>query len=510
MKFSSSRINCFYFLIDKARIDKYIITIILLCIKAFKCKSRGGGENMQQMSRSQVVSPIEAIIMILLLLSGIGFGIIKLQLVPHVPVILAILFLLSYGIVKKIKVKDLETALVEGAKSGVGAVLIFLFIGVLISSWMVGGTIPTFIYLALELISGKWFYAIVFVLTACIGLGIGSSLTTAATVGVAFISIADVFGLSSAITAGAIVSGAFLGDKMSPLSDTTTLAAATVKVDLFEHIKNMTWTTVPAFILSFLLFLMLSPSDIAGNFGQVIMIQEELRYLNLVHWYSLIPFFVLAVLAFKKVPSVITLGSSSLTALGISLLITDKESWAEIPSILYSGFKVDTEMEVVHSLLSRGGVESMFFSISLVLLALSMGGILSRIGILSVFFSLFIKGTAKVSVLITSTVATALGINILVGEQYLSIIMTGNLFEPYYQKAGLHPKNLSRALEDAGTVINPLVPWGVCGVFLTGVLGVQTIEYAMFAFFCILSPILTIVAGWTKISIKMIEQKAAA
>ncbi len=451
------------------------------------------------------INPIEACMVTILMLFGIGYSIIKLELVPHVPISIAILFLLAYGIVKRVKMKELESSLVEGARSGLGAVFIFLFIGMLISTWMAGGTIPTFIYLAFDLISGKWFFALVFVITAVIGFGIGSSLTTAATIGTAFMSISAAFGMSPAITAGAIVSGAFFGDKMSPLSDTTTLASATAKVDLFEHIKNMSWTTVPAFILSFVLFFILSPAEVGLDFQEAEGIKQELIQMNLVHWYSLIPFIILVILALKKVPALFTLGSSSLAALIISLLLTEKEKWSQLLAILYSGYHAETQMEVVETLLSRGGMESMLFSISLVLLSLAMGGLLFRLGILPAILSVVIKGVEKTSVLICSTAASAIGINFILGEQYLSIILTGNTFEAYYRKAGLHPKNLSRILEDAGTVINPLVPWSVCGVFLTGVLGVPTSEYAMFAFFCLASPILTIIAGLSNFSIAKIK-----
>ncbi|WP_404331290.1 Na+/H+ antiporter NhaC [Mesobacillus maritimus] len=455
------------------------------------------------------INPIEACFVTILMLVGIGFSIIKLELVPHIPVSIVILFLLVYGVIKRVKLKDLESSLVEGARSGVGAVLIFFFIGILISSWMASGTIPTFIFLAFDIISGKWFYALVFVITAAVGLGIGSSLTTAATIGTAFISIAGAFGMSPAIAAGAIVSGAFFGDKMSPLSDTTTLASSTAKVDLFEHIKNMAWTTIPAFIVSLLLFFILSPADAGMDYQEANLIKQELLAMNLVHWYSLIPFGVLVVMALRKIPAIFTIGSSALTALMISLVITEKEKWTDIPSILYSGFHPETNIEVVDSLLSRGGIESMLFSVSLVLLALSMGGLLFGLGILPAIISLFIKGVEKASVLVCSTAASAIGINFIIGEQYLSIILTGNTFEAYFRKAGLHPKNLSRILEDAGTVVNPLVPWSVCGVFLAGVLGVPTAEYALFSFFCLASPILTILAGLFNVSITKDGEKIA-
>lgn len=452
----------------------------------------------------------EAVAVIFLLLTGISFGMIKLELVPHIPVMLGIGALIVYGLLKKINMNVLENSMVEGAKAGLGAVMIFFFIGMLVSSWMAAGTIPTLIHLAFELVTGKWFYAIVFVVTSIVGISIGSSLTTSAVIGVAFIAVSETLGLSSAITAGAVVSGAFFGDKMSPLSDTTILASSTVNVDIFEHIKNMAWTTIPAFLISLILFAVLSPEIGSADFTKLNELQSVLIKMNLVHWYSLIPLLIIAILAMKKVSSILTLGAGTLSAMAISLLIQEKSNWASLPGILFSGYKSQSGNEQLDSLLSRGGIESMLFSMSLVLLALSMGGLLFKLGVLQALLQGLTNSLKKVPVLIGSAALSAIGINFLVGEQYLSILLTGNAFAGHFQKAGLHPKNLSRVLEDAGTVINPLVPWSVCGVFLTGVLGVSTIEYVPFAFFCLLSPILTVAAGFTGLSVTRMERKAVA
>jgi Na+:H+ antiporter, NhaC family len=452
----------------------------------------------------------EAAAVILLLLTGISFGMIKLELVPHIPVMLGIGALIVYGLIKKINMNVLENSMIEGAKAGLGAVMIFFFIGMLVSSWIAAGTIPTLIYLAFELVTGKWFYAIVFIVTSVVGLSIGSSLTTSAVIGVAFIAVSETLGLSSAITAGAVVSGAFLGDKMSPLSDTTILASSTVNVDIFDHIKNMAWTTIPAFLISVLLFAVLSPEISSADFTKLNELQNDLIEMDLVHWYSLIPLLIIAILAMKKVSSIITLGAGTLSAMAISLLIVGKSNWAPLPGILFSGYKSQSGNEQLDSLLSRGGIESMLFSMSLVILALSMGGLLFKLGVLPALLQGLTSSLKKLPVLIGSAALSAIGINFLIGEQYLSILLTGNTFAGHFKEAGLHPKNLSRVLEDAGTVINPLVPWSVCGVFLTGVLGVNTIEYVPFAFFCLLSPVLTLAAGFTGITVTRMERKAVA
>lgn len=447
------------------------------------------------------VGPVEALIVVMILFIGIGFSIIKYEAVPHAPIALAIFALMVYGLIRKVSVKDLETGLIDGAKSGLGAVFLFFFIGMLISSWMAAGTIPTFIYLAMEAVNGKFFFAVVFIVTSVIGMSIGSSLTTAATLGVAFIGVSSALGLSPAITAGAVVSGAFFGDKMSPLSDTTNLASMVVKVDLFDHIKNMMWTTVPAFIISAVLFAFLSPKKAAASFDNIAMLKRSLLELNLVHWYSVIPFLVLAVLAIKRVSAIFTLSFGIFTGIIVSLFIEKDFGLKQVLSLLFDGYKSDSGVEVIDSLLTRGGMESMFFSISLVLLALGLGGLLFKLGILPALLEGVQRFLTRVSVLIGATALAAIGVNFLVGEQYLSILLPGNAFQDAYAKAGLHPKNLSRVLEDAGAVVNPLVPWSVCGVFLTSVLGVATVDYVPFAFFCLLSPLLTVIYGMTGFTI---------
>lgn len=447
------------------------------------------------------LKPLEALFIMLIILGGISFSIIQLEAVPHTPIILAIFFLLIYGIVKRVPVKELENGMVEGAKSGLGAVMLFFFIGMLISSWMASGTIPTFIYFALEIVNGNYFYCVVFAVTALVGVSIGSSLTTAATLGVAFISVSTALDLSLSITAGAIISGAFFGDKMSPLSDTTNLSSMVVKVDLFEHIKNMMWTTIPAFVISFILFAILSPKEAGATFEKIVLLKTALNDLNLVHLYSLIPFFVLSILAIRKVSAILTLTAGIASALILAWVVQEEFSFQIMMKLLFSGYPSESGIEEIDSLLGRGGIESMFFSISLVLLALSLGGLFFKLGIIPALLEGVSKFLYKVPMLILSTATTAIGINFLVGEQYLSILLTGNTFEKSFKRAGLHLKNLSRILEDAGTVINPLVPWGVCGVFLTGVLGVATVDYLPFTFFCLLSPILTIIYGFTGFSI---------
>ncbi|MEI4770793.1 Na+/H+ antiporter NhaC [Psychrobacillus sp. FJAT-51614] len=450
---------------------------------------------------------LESVLLTLSIISIMGVFIIKFDAVPHMPVLLAILLLITYGLFKKVPYKQLEDGLVEGSKAGLGAIFIFFFIGILISSWMIGGTIPTLIYLGFQFISPHFFYAIVFIITCIIGLSIGSSLTTVATVGVAFIGMAGAMDISLAITAGAIVSGAFFGDKMSPLSDTTNLASAIVHVDLFEHIKNMGWTTIPAFFISLVVYCILSPSKDLQNLEEISVFQEGLLQTGMIHWYTLLPLVLLIVLSIKKVPAVLSLALTSITAIIVSYFHLHL-TVGEILNILFSGYTSQTGIEVIDSLLSRGGMNSMMFTIGLVLLALSMGGLLFTLGIVQSLLMKVESLLKSVGSVISAAAFTAIGVNTLIGEQYLSILLTGDAFQAQFQKVGLANKNLARVMEDAGTVVNPLVPWSVCGIFITNVLAVSTIDYLPFAFFCLLCPILTIIFGLTGKTLTYIKENS--
>lgn len=437
----------------------------------------------------------ESLIITFIILALISYSIIFAGSVPHIPLLLSVLVLLLYGKLKKIPFKHLEDGIAEGAKSGIGAVFLFFFIGILIASWLMSGTIPTLIFLGFELVTPKFFYAIVFITASIVGICVGSSLTTVATVGVAFIGIAGAIDVSLAITAGAIVSGAFFGDKMSPLSDTTNLASAIVQVDLFDHIRNMGWTTIPAFIISLILYGFLSPTVTASEFDKIEIFQQQLSETNLVHWYSMIPLVLLLVLILMKIPALLSLAAGAASAVIISF-IHNPQSFSKMIEVLFKGYVSTTGSSDIDALLTGGGMESMMFTVGIVILALSMGGLLFTLGIVPRLLASFANMLKKVSAVIAASALCAIGINMVVGEQYLSILLTGEAFQSQYKKVGLANKNLSRVLEDAGTVINPLVPWSICGVFITSVLGVSTLEYLPFVFFCLLSPILTVLYGF--------------
>lgn len=445
----------------------------------------------------QKPSLLEAILVTFVIVFIMNISILKFDSAPHIPLIISILFLMIYGLIKRVSYKELEQGITEGALVGIAATFLFFFIGMLIASWMMAGTIPTLIYVGFNIVTPKFFLAIVFIVTAIVGISVGSSLTTVGTVGVAFIGIASAIDISLAMTAGAIVSGAFFGDKMSPLSDTTNMASSILQVDLFDHIKNMGWTTLPAFIISFILFAILSPDISAADITNMEAFKQGLLDTGLVHWYAaVIPIVVLIVFSLMKAPALLALAAGTLSAIIVSFFHTI-HPLKDLLGILFEGFTSNTGVEEIDELLTRGGMESMFFTIGIVLLALSLGGLLFTLGIVPKLLSAIEKSLKKVSSVIVASALTAIGINVLIGEQYLSILLTGETYQAQYKKVGLDAINLSRVSEDAGTVVNPLVPWSVCGVFITKVLEVPTVAYLPFAFFCLLTPILTILFGIT-------------
>lgn len=439
----------------------------------------------------------EAVISILIVFFILGFPMIAIRdMVPHIPILLALICLIVYGRARGISFGKMQDSMAESVHTSMGAIYLFFFIGILVTALMISGAIPSLIYFSLNIISSKTFYLSSFLATAIIGIAIGSSLTTVATLGVALMSISNAFGLNPAITAGAIVSGAFFGDKMSPLSDTTGIAASIVGIDLFDHIKNMMYTTIPAFIVSAIAFTLMSLGQDAASLDGIESFRSSILATGLVHSYSLLAFGVLILLSIRRIPAVLTLIYTSLASLLISKLHSSY-SMGQLAKFFFDGFSMDGLSQDIGSLVSRGGISSMFFTMTIVILALSLGGLLFGLGIIPSILSSLNQVLDSPSRVSTCVVATALGVNLIVGEQYLSILLAGKTFKPIYDQLGLHPKNLSRTLEDSGTVINPLVPWGVCGAFSTSMLGVATLAYLPFAIFCYTSLILTVIVGLT-------------
>lgn len=421
---------------------------------------------------------------------------IGLEWVPHLPLLAIISGLLWYGKIKGVAANAMQQAMANGVMSGIGALYLFFFIGLMVSALMLSGSIPTLMYYGFEFLSAQHFYLSAFVLTALVGIAIGSSLTTVATLGVAFIGMGGAFEANPAIIAGAVVSGAFFGDKMSPLSDTTSIAAAIVDVDLFDHIKNMMYTTIPAFIVSALAFWYLGNASSHADLSAIVTFKQQLQQSGLVHFYALLPFVVLLVLAMRKTNALYTI----IASIGTALIITyfhSSPSLKSLGGVFYAGYQVAEGVDLgdVGRLISRGGIEKMFFSQTIVILALSLGGLLSALGVVPALLEGISGFLTNARRAVLAAAGTSLGVNVLIGEQYLSLLLSGNAFRPVFQTLNIPAKNLARTIEDAGTVINPLVPWSVCGVFISHMLGVSVVTYLPYAFFCYISLLITLAFG---------------
>ena len=441
------------------------------------------------------IKKTEAILIILttLIIRG-GIMIFVKDAPPHIAVLCSIIVLLIYGLIRGIKYKDMQAAMAISVHSSIGAIYLFFFIGILITALMSSGAIPSLMYYGFYIISAKFFYLSAFLISSIIGIAIGSSLTTVSTIGVALLGISQAFSLDTSITVGAIVSGAFFGDKMSPLSDTTSTAASVVGIDLFTHIKNMTKTTIPVFIISSGIYALLSQNINIKSLENIKEFQESLLATGLVHYYSIIPFILLLLLAILKIDAIVSIIITTI----VSIFITYSHSFYSVKQMIkffFSGFKMEGINQNIASLISRGGISNMFFAITIIILALSLGGLLFSLGAIDSLLE-YVEKHIKTKFKATLSVAiTATLVNYIVGEQYLSILLSGESFKPIYKKLGMKEKSLARTLEDAGTVINPLVPWSVCGAFITSTLGVSVLSYLPFAIFCYGSLIFTIITG---------------
>jgi NhaC family Na+:H+ antiporter len=414
----------------------------------------------------------------------------------------------------------IEEGIVKGISMSLGACLILLAVGALIGTWMLSGTVPTLIYYGLSLLDPSWFYAAAAVICAVVAMSIGSSWTTAATIGVALIGVAGGMELSLAITAGAVVSGAYFGDKLSPLSETTNLAPAIAGTNLFEHIKYMMWTTIPSFCIALILFALLGLQENTVSASSRIpemqlLLQQEFH----IAWYNLFPLVVLLTLAIRKMPAfpAVSIGAaiggvwallfqadlvSSMLETEFSDFVT---SLMVVWTAMFDGVSFSTPDENLNSLLSRGGMSSMLNTIWLIICAMSFGAVLERVGLLAAVVSLALKGATSAGDMVLRTILTSLGTNIVTADQYMSIVMPGRMYKEEFEKRNLHQLNLSRSLEDGGTITSPLIPWNTCGAYMHSVLGVHPFSYIFYAFFNLINPILAIIYAYMGIKILRLE-----
>ena len=437
---------------------------------------------------------------------------------------LALLLSAAFAAIMGIKNDTSWKSILKGVSNSIAsttpAIIILLLIGSLAGTWLISGIVPTMIYYGLQILNPKIFLVAAAIICAIVSLASGSSWSTIATVGIALLGIGNALDISNGLTAGAIISGAYFGDKMSPLSDTTNLAPAMAGTDLFTHIRYMMYTTIPSFVISLLIFLFIGLSmDNTQNSDDITNLLKAIESsFNISPLLFLIPVIVL-LLIMKKVPALQALFAGTLLG-GIFAIIFQphliielsgidsnffQASYVSIINAMGSETSINTSNEMINDLLSSGGMYGMLNTIWLIICAMCFGGVMEASGALKKISQSIIQYAESTGSVIATTACTCLFFNITASDQYLSIVVPGRMYADTFKDKGLAPENLSRTLEDSGTVTSVLVPWNTCGATQSAVLGVATMTYLPFCFFNLISPLMTILYGYLGFKIKKIK-----
>lgn len=441
---------------------------------------------------------------------------------------LALLFASAIGVgialYNGVKWNHILNRVIHTVSAAIPSIIILFTIGMLAGTWMLSGIVPTMIYYGLNIINPHVFLPITIILAAIISVVVGSSWSTVATIGVALMGIGTSLGFNPGIVAGAIISGAYFGDKISPLSDTTNLAATVAKVPLFTHIKYMMQTTIPSFIISLTIYIVISfvgspaSEKIASN-----TIQDTIaNYYNISPFLLLVPVAVIWMI-YKRYPSIIVLFAGALlggaatiiaqpqiiTTLAQESELTVGAVYSVVTKSMYTTTTANTGDAAVDVLLTTGGMKGMLNTVWLIISAMIFGGVLEAGHFLESIVSRLSRRIKTTGMAVTTTTGATILLNVASGDQYMSIIVPGKMFSRLFTKLRLRPELLSRTLEDSGTVTSVLIPWNTCGATQAAVLGVATMTYAPFAFFCYISPIMTLIFAWFKIKIKPLKESEA-
>ena len=420
----------------------------------------------------------------------------------HLTLVFSIAFATLVLMLKGMKWKQIEEGVIHGCKIATIPMMILMFIGMLIPTWIASGTIPVLIYYGLQLISPSMFLFTAAIICGVASLATGSSYTTGATFGVAFMGISVGLGIPAAMAAGAIISGAIIGDKLSPLSDSTNLAAGVCEANLFKHIKSMFFTTVPAFVIALIIYLVLgfryNADSIDTTMVNVILngISDHFNVSPGVAILSLIPMAAVLFMAYKQVSALAAMVIASLIGMALAMSVNGYSIY-EMMAFMNYGFTIDTGIFEVDKLFNRGGIQAMMWTVSLGYLGLSYGGILEKTGTLDALLSKMMTLTKSARGLIPTHIVTAILVNLLSASQYVAILIPGRMFLSSYDKLHIRRNVASRTCEDGGTVTSPLVPWGLCGVYFTATLGVATLDYLPYTYLALFCPLVAILYAAT-------------
>ena len=435
--------------------------------------------------------------------------------------ILSGLFGASIGFIYKVSYKKILTSISNSVKSVTGALLILLFVGALAGTWMISGIIPAMVYYGLKILDPNIFLPACIIICSIISVATGSSWTTSATVGIALVGIGKALGIPVGMVGGAVIAGAYFGDKLSPLSDTTNLAAAVTKVDLFKHIKYLTYTTIPSISITLIVFIILGFLQVSdGTTDNTYLLNAISEKFNISLALFLVPLIVLIMIV-KKTPPLIALVIGTLVGALFSLIFQPQiiselsgvtnssliDSYIVIMNTITGEINIETNNEILNDLFSTGGMLGMMNTIFLVIGTMVFGGVMDAIGALKTISKALLKWADNTFKLFASTVASCLALNVSASDQYLSIVVSGKMFEKAFEDKGLAPENLSRTLEDSATVTSALIPWNSCGAYHSSVLGVSVGEYFIYAIFNWISPFMTLLYAALRIKIRTLGIK---
>ena len=444
-------------------------------------------------------------IVFLIVVLALTIGVLKQQ--PHLPLISAAAVAACVAVILKQPWKEIQEGMVQGIMLAMNPILILMIVGMMIGTWIMGGVVPSMIYYGLKVLSPGIFLVATLIICSIVSLGTGSSWSTAGTVGVALVGVGQGLGVPVAMVAGAIISGAYFGDKMSPLSDTTNLAPAVAGTDIFSHIRHMVYTTGPGYIISIILYGLLGTRFSGGGMKaeNIEVILSTIKSNFFIHPILLLPPLLVIVMVVKKIPPLpALLGGTALG--GIFAMLTQSKSLAEVIQAAQSGYVSQSGVKMVDDLLTRGGLESMMTTVALIICALSFGGIMEKTGMLEVIAKALLKRVKRTGSLVATTIFSCIGLNAIASDQYIAIVIPGRMYKNAFDERGLHPKNLSRCLEDAGTLTSPLIPWNSCGAFMGATLGVNPLLYLPYAFLNLLTPLVSLFYGYTGITMEKIKE----
>ncbi|MEN2767413.1 Na+/H+ antiporter NhaC [Ornithinibacillus xuwenensis] len=447
----------------------------------------------KEMSVSLALLPIVTIIV------AASFSVFVWKAGMHFPLIFGIIVAAFVAVICDRKWQDAQTMMVNGVSRALPAIFILLIIGTIIGSWIASGVIPTIIFYGLSIIQPEIFLPIVALVTGIVAVTLGSSFTAIATIGLAFMVIGEGLGFPAGIVVGAIISGAFFGDKLSPVSDTTNIAPAMAETDLFSHVKHMLWDTIPAFLLSIIIFGVVGMSGShsgTANANTISDIKSGLDELFVIHPLLLLMPILTIILMIKKTPAIPALISVSLLGALLAIVIQDSSVTAII-NVMTSGFTAESGIPTIDSLLNHGGLTSMLETIALVILATALGGLLESTGAFHILTKKIMANVKSTGSLIASTILSTFLVAFATGAQLLAIMLPARTFVQKYKAMSIDTINLSRAVEAAGTVGINLVPWGVPAVFVSGLFDISPIEFIPYAFFVFLVPLINLIFGFT-------------